>query len=60
MRAEEQAQKVRDQLKELSKQNFVPAWSLVWVYMGLGGKDQAFKRCVGGLRLSQRGFGLVT
>ena len=38
-----EAQKVLDQLNELSKQKYVPAWSRSIIYEGLGQKDKAFE-----------------
>jgi serine/threonine-protein kinase len=38
-----EAQKVLDQLNELSKRKFVPAISAVIIYVGLGEKDKAFE-----------------
>jgi len=38
-----EAQKVLDQLNELSKQKYVPAWSRAMIYGGLGQKDKAFE-----------------
>ena len=38
-----EAQKVLDQLNELSKQKYVPAASRVRIYAGLGEKDKAFE-----------------
>jgi adenylate cyclase len=38
-----EAQKVLDQLNELSKQRYVPAVSRVGIYVGLGEKDKAFE-----------------
>ena len=36
-----EAQKVLDQLRERSKQKYVPAWTVADIYLGLGEKDQA-------------------
>jgi eukaryotic-like serine/threonine-protein kinase len=38
-----EAQKVIDQLNEISKQKFVPATNRATIYAGLGEKDEAFK-----------------
>ena len=39
----DEAQKVLDELKESSKQHYVPAFSFGLIYMGLGDKDRAFE-----------------
>ncbi|MDQ3253857.1 MAG: hypothetical protein M3R15_08120, partial [Acidobacteriota bacterium] len=38
-----EAQKVLEELKELSKQRYVSAYNIACVYAGLNDKDQAFK-----------------
>ena len=38
-----EAQKVLDQLRERSKQKYVPAWTVADIYLGLGEKDKAFE-----------------
>lgn len=38
-----EAQKVLEELKELSKKRFVPAYNIALIYAGLGDKDQAFE-----------------
>ena len=38
-----EASKMLDQLKEIAKQRYVPAYSFAIVYAGLGEKDQAFQ-----------------
>ena len=38
-----EAQKVLDQLNELSKQKYVPAVDMARIYAGLGEKDKAFE-----------------
>jgi TolB-like protein/Tfp pilus assembly protein PilF len=38
-----EAQKVLDQLNELSKQEYVPPWSRALIYVGLGEKDKALE-----------------
>jgi len=38
-----ETQKVLDQLNELSKQKYVPAWSRAIIYVGLGDKEKAFE-----------------
>ena len=38
-----EAEKVLDQLNELSKQKYVPAWPRAIIYGGLGQKDKAFE-----------------
>jgi tetratricopeptide (TPR) repeat protein len=37
------AQKVLNELTELSKQKYVPAWAMAEIYVGLGEKDRAFE-----------------
>ncbi len=37
------AQKVLNKLTELSKQKYVPAWTMAEIYVGLGEKDKAFQ-----------------
>ena len=39
----EEAQKVVDELKELSKQRYVSSYNIALIYTGLGEKDQAFE-----------------
>jgi tetratricopeptide (TPR) repeat protein len=39
----EEALKVLDQLNEISKQKYVPAWSRATIYTGLGDKGKAFE-----------------
>jgi tetratricopeptide (TPR) repeat protein len=38
-----QAQKVLEQLSELSKQKYIPSWSSAPIYAALGDKDKAFE-----------------
>ncbi len=38
-----EAQKIIDELKELSKQRYVPPYSIAIIYAGLNDKDQAFE-----------------
>jgi len=38
-----EAQRVLDELKELSKKQYVPAYSIAIIYAGLNDKDQAFE-----------------
>jgi TolB-like protein/Flp pilus assembly protein TadD len=38
-----EAQRVLDELRELSKQRYVPAYSIAIIYAGLNDKDQAFE-----------------
>jgi len=38
-----EAEKILDQLKELSKQRYVAAYSFALVYLGLGDKEQALR-----------------
>ena len=38
-----EAQRVLDEMKELSKKQYVPAYSIAIIYAGLNDKDQAFE-----------------
>jgi hypothetical protein len=38
------AEKVLAQLKELSKQRYVPAYDIAMVYLGIGDRDEVFQR----------------
>ncbi len=38
-----EAEKILNELKELSKRQYVPAYNLAFIYAGLNDKDQAFE-----------------